>query len=75
MLAKDLGPNAFPAASLSLGCCQEVNTVIVEWESIYIIMYLYIPIFKEQFATSTFVIFKSIILTQKYFWRAAEPLE
>lgn len=30
MLAKDLAPNAFPAASLSLGCCQEVNTVIVE---------------------------------------------
>lgn len=30
MLAKDLAPNTFPAASLSLGCCQEVNTVIVE---------------------------------------------
>lgn len=56
MLAKDLAPNAFPAASLSLGCCQEVNTVIVEWESIYIIIYLYIPIFKEHFAATTFVI-------------------
>lgn len=75
MLAKDLAPNTFPAASLSLGCCQEVNTVIVEWESIYIIIYLYIPIFKEHFATSTFVIFKSVILNQKYFRRAAEPLE
>lgn len=30
MLAKVLAPKAFPAASLSLGCCQEVNTVIVE---------------------------------------------
>lgn len=71
MLAKDPAPNTFPAASPSLGCCQEVNTVIVEWESIYIIIYLYIPIF----ATSTFVIFKSVILNQKYFRRAAEPLE
>lgn len=30
MLAKVLAPKAFPAASFSLGCCQEVNTVIVE---------------------------------------------
>lgn len=56
MLAKDLAPSVLPAASLGLGCCQEVNTVIIEWESIYIIIYLDRPIFKEHFATSTFVI-------------------
>lgn len=75
MLAKDLAPSVFPAAGLSLGCCQEVNTVIIEWESIYIGIYRYIIIFKEHFATSPFVILKSVILKQNYFRRAAEPLE
>lgn len=75
MLAEDLAPSVFPAASLSVGCCQEVNTVIIEWESIYMGIYRYIIIFKEHFATSTFVILKSVILKQNYFRRAAEPLE
>lgn len=71
MLAKDLAPNAFPAASLGLGCCQEVNTVIVEWESIYIIIYLYIPIFKEHFAASTFVILKIHNFNPKVFQKSS----
>lgn len=62
MLADDPAPGSFSAASISLGCCLEVNTVIIERESIYIGAYRYIIIFNEHFASSTFVIFNSVIL-------------
>lgn len=62
MLADDLAPSSFSAASISLGYCLEVNTVIIEWESIYIGVYRYIIILNEHFASSTFVIFNSVIL-------------
>lgn len=62
MLANDLAPSSFSAASISLGCCLEVNTVTIEWESSYIGVYRHIIILNEHFASSTFVIFNSVIL-------------